>query len=783
MTNAALERASFRVLLKGYRVRADLTQEELAEGSGVSVRAISDMERGIAKSPQRRTIEALATPLSLTDEELTGLQKAARQGRTPSPGIHKAHPIGVLPADVDDLTGRERDLDALRALSADLCDGRRRSGRVAILSGPPGTGKTTLAVRAAHDLAGEFPDGRLFLKLRGMSAEPANPADVLHLILRSLGVDAVRIPADPEDRAGLCRSLLRDRATLIVLDDAAGEAQVRPLLVGGPRCLTLVTGRQMLVGLECASRLPLDVFSEHDAIALLSAIVGADRVTRERRAALELVELCGRLPLALRIAGNRLASRPAWPLTRLVDQLRDRGRRLTTLTAGDLDVRSVFELSYRQLSPDAATVFRRLSLVPAADFPVGAAMTLVEAADEDDAAVFLEELADASLLQTSQENGRYQFHDLLRVFATERLALEESPEVVAAAEKRLTGWLVRTATAAGRYFHPTDGVSPLPVATPSFGDHTGAGRWLEVELKNWLAAVKSAAARGDHRPVLDLAESMHWYSEIGGTASVWYDVFELAVNSAIALGSKRDEAVHRNYLSWVQASLRDRAEEAIRMARLAWDAAVEAGDPREQGWARVYLTSAHARDTSPELFDEAARLFGEAGYPLGVHVARTMRASYWYRTGRFADAAEEFDVCVRYFAQEHGGTRTPVDDTNYAFVLLRSAQNLAALDAPDRALTQCETALALFRRHGAAMGQARALQETGRFLRRQGDHATAHRRLSEAEELYERIGLTQAQIDTLGERAAVADEMGDPESARADRERARGLGDRLGGLP
>ncbi|MFI5560661.1 ATP-binding protein [Amycolatopsis japonica] len=783
MTNAALGRAatSFRALLKGYRVRADLTQEELAEGSGVSVRAISDMERGIAKSPQRRTIEALAAPLSLTDEELTGLQKAARRGRAPSPGIPKTHLIGVLPADVDDLTGRESDLDALRALSADLCDGRRRAGRVAILSGPPGTGKTTLAVRVAHNLAEEFPDGRLFLKLRGMSAEPATPADVLHLILRSLGVDAVRIPADPEDRAGLCRSLLRDRAVLIVLDDAADEAQVRPLLVGGPRCLTLVTGRQMLVGLECASRLPLDVFGEHDAVALLSAIIGADRVARERQAALELVELCGRLPLALRIAGNRLASRPTWPLSRLVDQLR--GRRLTTLTAGDLCVRSVFELSYRQLSPNAAAMFRRLSLVPAADFPVGAAMTLVEASDEDDAAVFLEELADASLLQTSQENGRYQFHDLLRVFATERLALEEAPEVVAAAEKRLTGWLVRTATAAGRYFHPTDGVSPLPVATPSFGDHTGAGRWLEVELKNWLAAVKSAAARGEHRPVLDLAESMHWYSEIGGTASVWYDVFGLAVDSAIALGSKRDEAVHRNYLSWVQASLRDRADESIRMARLAWDAAVEAGDRREQGWARVYLTSAHARGTSPKLFDEAARLFEEAGYPLGVHVARTMRASYWYRNGRFADAAEEFDACVRYFAQEHGGTRTPVDDTNYAYVLLRSARNLAALDAPDRALTQCETALALFRRHGAAMGQARALQETGRFLRRQGDHANAHRRLSEAEELYERIGLTQAQIDTLGERAALADERGDPASARADRERARGLADQLDGVP
>ncbi|MFC3455540.1 ATP-binding protein [Amycolatopsis speibonae] len=794
MTNAALGKAAptFKTQLKGYRVRAGLTQEELAEGSGVSVRAISDMERGIAKSPQRRTIEALAASLTLTDEELTALQKVARQGRVqpaavPEPaaaGIYDSPLIGVLPTDVDDLTGRERDLDALRALSADLSGGRRRSGRVAILSGPPGTGKTTLAVRVAHNLAEDFPDGRLFLKLRGMSSEPTNPADVLHLILRSLGIDAVRIPADPEDRISLCRSLLQDRATLVVLDDAADEAQVRPLLVGGPRCLTLITSRQMLVGLEGASRLPLDVFGEDDAVTLLSTIIGAGRVTRERQAALELVELCGRLPLALRIAGNRLASRPTWPLTRLVDQLRDRSRRLTTLTAGDLDVRSVFELSYRQLSPNAAAVFRRLSLVPAADFSVGAAMTLIEASDEDDAAIFLEELADASLLQTSPENGRYQFHDLLRVFATERLSREEPPEAVEAAKNRLADWLVHTATAAGRYFHPTDGVSPSPVATPSFDDHARAGRWLEVELKNWLAAVKSVAARGGHQPVLDLAESMHWYSEIGGTASTWRDVFELAVTSAVAIGSKRDEAVHLNYLAWVQASLCDQAEESVKMAHRAWDAAVEAGDRREQGWARIYLTSAHAHDTglttSPKLFDEATRLFEEAGYPLGVHVARAMRASYWYRNGRFDDAAEEFDTCIAYFAQERGGSRTPVDDTNYAYLLLRSVQNLAALNASDRALSHCETALALFRRHGAAMGQARALQTSGTLMRRQGDHVNARRRLTEAEEIYERIGLTQSQIDTLCDRASLAEEMGDPAAARDDRERALGLCDRLG---
>ncbi len=795
MTNAALGNGSttFKALLHHYRVRAGLTQEELAEGSGVSVRAISDMERGVAKSPQRRTIEALAAPLALTDDELTHLQKVAKQGRAraavPAPDVAPA-PLygppsaGVLPPDLDDLTGREHDLGALRALAGELDGGKRRSGHVAVLSGPPGTGKTSLAVRTANDLAGHFPDGLLFLKLRGMSSEPGEPADVLHLALRSLGVDAVQIPAELDHRVSLCRALLKERATLIVLDDAADEAQVRPLLVGGRRCLTLITSRQMLVGLEGTSRIPLAVLDREDAVALLTSIIGQARVAREGAAAIELVELCGRLPLALRIAGNRLASRPVWPLSRLVDQLRDRGRRLTTLTAGDLDVRSVFELSYRQLTPTAAKVFRRVSLVPAADFSVGAAKELVDAPDEDEAAIFLEELADASLLQTSFHDGRYQFHDLLRVFATERLTREEPPEAVQEAEDRLNRWLVRTATAAGRYFQPSDEMNAPAVSTSSFDGHAGAGRWLEVETKNWSAALRSVAARGEHRQVLELAEAMHWYSEIGGNAATWHEVFGLALKSALAIGSKRDEAVQRNYLAWVLSTLMGHTNDAVRMAQLAWEAAVDAGDLREQGWARVYLANARLQGGSPPEsrgpFDEAITLFAEADYPLGLHVARSMRATYRHASGDFDEAATEFDLCVRYFRQPRESPRTPVDDTNYSYLLLRSAKNLAALNAFGTALGQCEEALELFRSHGAIMGQARALQASGRLLHRQGDHATARDRLTEALSLFERVGQPQSQVDTLCDLTALSEEVGDPASARDSRAHALSLCDGLG---
>ncbi|SDZ25960.1 Helix-turn-helix domain-containing protein [Amycolatopsis xylanica] len=777
MTNAAWsdDSSTFKALLYGYRMRAGLTQEELAESSGVSIRAISDMERGVAKSPQRRTIEALAGSLALSDAELTALQKLAKQGRArtapkPETRIYGASAMGVLPPDLDDLTGREKDFTALATLAGELAEGKRRAGHVAILSGSAGTGKTSLAVRAAHEFASRFADGQLFLKLRGMSAEPNDPADVLHLALRSLGVDAVGIPAEPEHRIGLCRALLKDRATLIILDDAADEAQVRPLLVGGPQCLTLITSRQLLVGLEGASRINLGALEREDAVSLLASIIGTPRVAREKAAAVELAELCGRLPLALRIAGNRLASRPVWPISRLVDQLRDQGKRLTTLTAGDLDIRSVFDLSYRQLSPAAATVFRRLSLVPAADFSAGAARALIDAPDEDEAALFLEELTDASMVQPSYPYGRYQFHDLLKVFATERLTQDDSAEDIHAAEYRLNDWLVRTATAAGRYFQPSGGVTVPPAPTPSFDDAAGAGRWLDIELKNWSTAVQRAAEHGAHQQVLDLAEAMHWYSELGGTARTWHDVFGLAVRSALALGSKRDEAVHRNYLAWALSTLMGRASEAIDMAEQARQAAEEAGDLCEQGWARIYLLSARFNAGQPvasrALLDETVALFEKAGFRLGLHVARAMRATQWHMNGELDEAAAEFKACVDYFRQAREGRHSPVDDSNYAYLLLRSTQNLAALGRLDTALAQCEEALVIFEHHHATLGQGRALLAAGKVLAGQGDHANARARLTDALALFERVGVTSLQDDALAELAALSTADGQPGPVR-----------------
>ncbi|SDP99045.1 NB-ARC domain-containing protein [Lentzea jiangxiensis] len=541
------------VLLRKYRVRAGLTQEELANRSGVSVRAISDMERGVARSPQRRTIDSLAGPLSLRSDEIAQLHKSARRSRAATPSGEPVTPrrifdspvVAQLPPDLHDLTGREQEIEQLRRCVETQVTGNR-TGRVVVLSGAPGTGKTSLAIRAAHDLADHFPDGQMFLKLRGMSEEATSAADVLHLVLRSLGIDISSIPVELEHLAGLCRSLLAERAVLIVLDDAADEGQVRPLLVGGPRSLTLVTSRHVLAGLEGAGRLSLDVLAHHQAVALVGTIIGTDRVEAEAGVADELVELCGRLPLAIRIAANRLASRPAWPLSHLVSQLRGRSKRLRALTAGDLDIRSVFDLSYRQLRPITAAVFRRVALIPGSDFSVTTARVLLDARREDDIDLLLDELVDASLVQLAPAQGRYQLHDLLCEFAKDLLAEKEEPETVREVEKHLDHWLMEMATAAGRFFQPCADMETPPVATSCFDDALSARKWLEAEAGAWSGAIRRLAARGDHRRIVDLADAMCWYPEFGGTADLWYEVFDQAMHSAILLGSKKEEAARRN---------------------------------------------------------------------------------------------------------------------------------------------------------------------------------------------------------------------------------------------
>ena len=631
----------FSDLLTRSRTLAGLTQEELAHAAGISLRAVGDMERGRTLGPQRRTVQALADALRLDPCGAAELEQAAQAGRprrAPAPpsappatgtggpavgdpvvsgpdtggpavgGHGSGHAVGghgsggadaarssapsalALPRDIADFTARD---DALARLHAQALDPAPTHPRVTLVCGHPGLGKTAFALHAAHTLAHLFPDGQLSLDLMGMAATPLTPREALAQLLRALGVPGSEVPADAQERAGLYRSLVRKQRVVLVLDNAADEAQVRPLLPGSGPALTIITSRQSLPGLESVHRLPLHVLDPVEATTLLARIAGPERTAAEPDATLELARLCGHLPLALRIAGQRLATRPQQRISHLVRQLTDDEARLDTLQAGDLRIRAAFGLSYQRLPARAQLVLRRCSLTAGPDFTAATAavysgLTLRQAERQ------LEELSDAGLLQPAAAPERHRLHDLLRLYAGEQLSAEEEPADTDAARARAAVWLLGRATATGLRFNPESDPEQAPDPDPATAPAAlaDARHWLENEHPEWLAALRHAHDAGLHRQVVDTAEAMHWFSDTLLHWDAWVQVFELSVRSARALGDRRAEAVHLNNLAWAYLMCLHECERGLELAGEALALARRIENSQEQAWALTYCGSA-----------------------------------------------------------------------------------------------------------------------------------------------------------------------------------------------
>jgi tetratricopeptide (TPR) repeat protein/transcriptional regulator with XRE-family HTH domain len=564
--------SAFGKLLLSHRRGAGLSQAKLAEASGVSVRALRELERGRAQGAKQGSAEMLASALKLTGTERELFLAAAKEGRRRVPNVSTAA-LCALPPRMQSFVGREGELSRLGAEAA--------VGGVVAIIGHPGVGKTSLATAAAYELSDQFPDGCFFIDMRGMDDEPLAVGAALDRLLRALGVAASEVPVSAAEQASLLRVLLDRRRVLMVLDNAADEAHVRPLLGNSRGCLTLITCRRALGGLEHARRLWLDQLSHASSVELLSVITGSARVEAEPEMAAELVQLCGYLPLAVRIAANRLANRPHWSFAYLVDELRDARLRLSSLSSGDLQVRSAFEVSYRRLSAAAQGLFRRLAAVPGPDFGLELAEVVSEMT-EPHVRPHLEELAEANLVQATQTTGRFQFHDLIRIYAAERLEADEQ----AAAREHLTAavldHLLGTAIAAGEQFG-----ADVP-DNSRFASVAEAAEWLDLEAGNWQAAQQSAMRLGRERDVLRLAKAMHWYSDTRFMRHPWDRIFALGVAAARTLGSRRDLAILLNFLGWAQ---RDRVDDepVLLTHQEALVAAEEAGDRQEQAWAHAYL--------------------------------------------------------------------------------------------------------------------------------------------------------------------------------------------------
>jgi transcriptional regulator with XRE-family HTH domain len=675
--------------LVGARSRAGLSQEELAQRAGMSVRAIRDIERGRVRSPQRRTVEALGAALELNEEEREHFLRVALGRRASWWGAGAGAPDDVPtveglppPALHDELSGRDGELEQVLAwigeASRTAPDG---SNRVIAVSGPPGIGKTALAITVAARTATEFPDGCFFLDLRGIDEQPVPLADAVTRVLRAVGLPVHRLPASLDERLDLLRAVLQDRRVLLILDNAGEEAQVRPLLPVGAGSVAVVTSRRALTGLSGARHLSLDVLDPDGGLDLLRRILGPDRMDAEPGAAARLVELCGRLPLALRIVGDRLVVRPGWHLADLADRLADESRRLSLLTAGDVQVRAACLISYRQLGSRARRVYRRLSLGPSEEFAVAQVAVLVGVPEVDVEGV-LEELTDRSLLQPGSRAGRYRLHNLLRLFARERLDAEESPQQVRDCEDRMLRWLLARATESAlaldveRAPNVEAGPDRAEAVRRAFG-------WLERERDNWLAAAWAAPGRGMDEELLAFALAMHWYSDTAVGSLPWADLFGLGVAAARALGREDEELALLNFVAWaLYADWRlDEALDRLEHVR-AW--AERRGDALQECWAHGYTTRVLNRLARPrEALAHGARATELAGAVPGAavrHYALTGYAEALSGVGRPQVAAGLFEQVLADFEKPAGRFTQEYAVSGVSMTLIRYAQTLVELD-------------------------------------------------------------------------------------------------------
>ncbi|HEY3693871.1 MAG TPA: BTAD domain-containing putative transcriptional regulator [Pseudonocardiaceae bacterium] len=487
-----------------------------------------------------RTRSALVEQLGL--EPGNELQRLERAILTGDPMLEA--PTGPLitpaqlPADITDFTGRRAQLATVAHLAA-AAD--RVATVLVAITGKAGVGKTTLAVRAAHRLRVQYPDGQLFVDLRPQ-AHPLTPAEVLARFLRSLGVDRTAIPDDAEERAALYRSRLADRRVLIVLDNAECEAQLRPLLPGTPGCAVLITSRTRLAGLTGARLIDLDVFKADQAVELLARLAGPRRVATESAAATEIVRLCGFLPLALRIAGARLGSRRHWPLSRFEADLADEQHRLDKLRLGDLDVRASLALSYQSLDATAQRAFRLLGLLEVRDFAAWAAAAMLDVSQWQ-AEELVDSLVDVHLLDVAGHGAsgqlRYRFHSLLRAYARELTSAQETQvDRRAALDRAFGGWLALAegaarhlpsstfaqTFAAGTRWRPDEAILKAVISDPC--------GWFKVERPAVAGAVEQAFSVGSGQLGWALGVRLARIFLIRGYYDDWRHICELMLTGA-----------------------------------------------------------------------------------------------------------------------------------------------------------------------------------------------------------------------------------------------------------
>ncbi|MGC7096483.1 BTAD domain-containing putative transcriptional regulator [Amycolatopsis lurida] len=691
----------------------------------------------------------------------------------PRPAMPSPFPICQLPLDLPDFTGRTEVIDDLVGLLRQ----QRASGAptVVVLSGAPGVGKSSIAVRVAHEVRAEFPDGQLHLDLGGTSPSPRAPMDVLPEILRALGVPDSAMPRTLAERSALLRSRLSRRRMCLVLDDAGSAAQVRPLLPGAGACAVLVTSRIRLPDLAGARPVDVEVLPDEDALRLLAGIIGPERVLAEPDSAAAILKACGYLPLAIRIVGAKLTHRSSWTLRMLADRLRNERRRLDELRVGDLAVHASVTLSYDMLPRGAAQAFRGLGLFGPVLFPSWAVAAVL---DREEADEVLDVLVDAHLVElvSSDANGQphYRLHDLLRVYAARQGEVDDNEADRRAVIRRvLEGYLALATSAVALMplhvfgLYAVDGPEGWRVPDPEavLGDPLA---WFDAERRTGVAAVALAAEWGLDDLAWRLTAAFTPYLDMRGHQADWQHTHTIALAAARRTGDLRGQAIVQRNLGQIhlyQDSYREAVagfEESYRLFRQVPDdrgAAIALA-----GLGSALRISGH-REQALDRSVDALRLFQRAGDPHGEAVAKIAIGACWL-------AVDAFDEAERWFGEAYELSALIGDRHREAHALKRIAMLHQRRGNLAEAREQVNRSIAIFEELGDDHCVGYANQNLGELCLESGDLAYAQLLLVNSFSVHRRNGDRRSEAEVTDLLGRLHQALGQPERSRGYFERS-----------
>lgn len=629
---------------------------------------------------------------------------------------------------------------------------------IAVIGGAPGIGKTTFAVHWGHQVADRFPDGQLYVNLHGFdpTGSPTSPMDALRDLLESLGVRPQQMPATLQARAGMYRSVSAGRRVLVVLDNARDADQVGPLLPGGAGCMVLVTSRDRLSSLvahQGAHPITLDVLSAADSTELLASRLGTKRLAAEPTAVTEIVDGCGRLPLALTIVATRAAIMTTESLARLAAQLRDERTRLQALDAGEpaTDVRAVFAWSYRWLHDPAARMFRLLGLHPGADIGALAATSLAGMQPEE-ARRSLRDLVRANLVQETLPD-RYMMHDLLRAYARSLVERHETEQGQRTALNRLLNHYVYAAAAARQRTSPHEvhrrpRVEHIELPCPTFADDLQARAWQDAERRNLVATSGYAAANRWPRYAIDLGQVLYRYFLTGGHHTDAELVHRSALRSARACADPAAEASATCDLAiayWQLGRTDIAIDHLLQAIPILTDLGDDAATARAYNNLGVVYQTVGRPTEAREQHDRAVSAFRRAGDQAGANDALGNLGIIYWLWGRYKDAIEHFQLLLASCRELNDRNGIAIAAGNLGTVYQRIGRY-------DDAIQCHRQALAIYRQTGNPAGRASALTNMAIVDRRLGSHESALDHFRQALAIYtdlddhERIAETRAGI-------------------------------------